>query len=145
MRRQALAHPDAGGGVDDAARLNDAYQVLVSPLSRAQALLDCFEAPAGDVRALPPGFLLQMMELRERLDTAGTNAIALDELTREGEQIRTDATAQLAAALGAARGGRIELKHAQSARESMNVLRAVDRMLEQVAQSRSGGAVHGAQ
>ena len=47
-------------------QINKAYGVLVSPLLRAQYLLDC-QGVVGD-SVLPPDFLMDMMELNEELD-----------------------------------------------------------------------------
>lgn len=64
-----------------AARVNTAYQTLKSPLARAQYLLEL----AGQQRAQEttlhdPAFLMEQMELRERLDDASQHVDALDNL-----------------------------------------------------------------
>ncbi|HQQ63269.1 MAG TPA: Fe-S protein assembly co-chaperone HscB [Pseudomonadales bacterium] len=64
-----------------AAQVNTAYQTLKSPLARAQYLLEL----AGQQRAQEttlhdPVFLMEQMELRERLDDASRDIDALDGL-----------------------------------------------------------------
>jgi molecular chaperone HscB len=73
------AHPDRFASGSDAERrlamqvttlLNEAYRVLRDPVSRARYLLETKGArfPEGTVAAVAPAFLMQQMELRERLD-----------------------------------------------------------------------------
>ena len=85
---QARIHPDKFAHAGDAERrasmqmttqVNEAYRTLKSPLRRAQYLLElngvdvAFETDT----AMPKDFLLQQMELRERLEEA-KDAAALD-------------------------------------------------------------------
>lgn len=138
MRRVALVHPDVGGGAADAALLNDAYKVLLDPLARADALLIALHAPVTDARALPDGFLLEMMELRERLDAADGDATELESLAREGARMRDAAQDSLTRAFQDGNvAGQFSLAAAQSVRQNVNVMRAVARMLEQLAQHAS--------
>ena len=52
-----------------AARINDAYQVLKSPLKRAQYLLELNEFSTQDEdTAMDNAFLMEQMELRETLE-----------------------------------------------------------------------------
>jgi DnaJ-domain-containing protein 1 len=75
LGRIAASHPDAvgrGGRDDDsgdAAALNDAKAALLDDGRRAEALLAHLGGPtANQERALPPGFLEEMLDVRERLD-----------------------------------------------------------------------------
>ena len=78
---QAAAHPDrrAAGGESQkraamqmSARINDAYQTLLNPLSRAAYLLSArgMDAFADDKTAMAPEFLMRQIEWREQLETA---------------------------------------------------------------------------
>lgn len=73
------AHPDRFVSGSDAERrlamqvttlLNEAFRVLKEPIQRARYLLEMkgISFPEGTVAAVAPGFLMQQMELRERLD-----------------------------------------------------------------------------
>ncbi len=72
LRTIALAHPDVAGADSEklAAELNAARDQLMDPESRAEALITILGGPAkGDDKALPPAFLMEMMETRESIET----------------------------------------------------------------------------
>ena len=73
------------------ARINEAYQRLKDPQRRAAYLCELNGAPieAENNTAIPPEFLMQQMDLRERLDDAHT-AEALDEISAESTQLARD-------------------------------------------------------
>ena len=69
MRASAIAHPDAGGSVNHAAQLNEARKLLANPEQRANLRLNLLGGPnAENDQRLPDGFLMEMLELRERID-----------------------------------------------------------------------------
>jgi len=90
---QARVHPDRFAHAGDAerraslqwtTRVNEAFQTLKNPVSRARHLL---ELQGVDVAfetntAMPPEFLMQQMELREKLEEA-KDPSSLDGLRRE--------------------------------------------------------------
>jgi molecular chaperone HscB len=53
-----------------ATTLNEAYRVLRTPVRRAEYLLDLFGAKVGDQDPVEPGFLMEILELREELGEA---------------------------------------------------------------------------
>ena len=80
---QREAHPDKFAAQGSAAqrvamqwsvRINEAYQRLKQPLSRAGYMCELHGAPiqAENNTAMPTGFLMQQMEWREALDEART-------------------------------------------------------------------------
>lgn len=73
------------------ARINEAYQRLKDPQRRAAYLCELNGAPiqAENNTAMPPDFLMQQMELRERLDDAHS-AEALDDIDGEARQLGRD-------------------------------------------------------
>ena len=73
------------------ARINEAYQRLKDPQRRAAYLCELNGAPiqAENNTAMPPEFLLQQLELRERLDDA-QSAEALDHITAESRRLGRD-------------------------------------------------------
>lgn len=68
MARALDAHPDREGDASRSADVNAALQVLRDPVSRAEALLRRIDLAEGADPSAPPGFLLEVIELRERLD-----------------------------------------------------------------------------
>ena len=108
---QSQVHPDRFAHAGDAerraslqwtTRVNEAFQVLKNPVSRARYLL---ELQGVDVAfetntAMPPEFLMQQMELRETLEDA-KDAKALDELRRNLSSERRSLEAQIAQAIDA--------------------------------------------
>ncbi len=75
MARMRLLHPD-GAGVDadaddEAALLNEAKRTLEDPEKRAVCLLTLLGGPdASEDRALPDGFLMEMMDIRAQAEAA---------------------------------------------------------------------------
>ena len=81
MRASATAHPDAGGSVGHAAQLNEARELLANSEQRANLRLKMLGGPNADQnQRLPDGFLMEMLELRERIDA---------EIESEGEPATT--------------------------------------------------------
>lgn len=76
LERSAQVHPDVSGADDDeddrASELNRAKQILDDPEQRAIALWKLLGGGGvGAVdKTLPPGFLMQMMEVREEVEAA---------------------------------------------------------------------------
>lgn len=80
LARSRAVHPDyhaAGSDADQAASLelsaalNEAYNTLLDPFTRADYLLTLDGGPtAADRKHLPHAFLAEMLELRERVEAA---------------------------------------------------------------------------
>jgi molecular chaperone HscB len=74
LARAAALHPDLAAADDDAARrsaeLNHAKRILESPERRARAMLGLLGGPGKEDRSLPPGFLREIMETREQIESA---------------------------------------------------------------------------
>ena len=88
---QSSVHPDKFANASDAerrlsiqqsARINEAYQTLKDPLRRARYLLELngVDMSADTDTRMDPKFLMQQMELRERLESVGTNEHPAEEL-----------------------------------------------------------------
>lgn len=94
LRRSAAIHPDrVAGAVEQAqamreiATLNHAHATLADDEQRANALLSLLGGPASDQdKSLPSGFLAQMMEVREEMESALASGDA-------GERARLEAWA----------------------------------------------------
>jgi molecular chaperone HscB len=103
---QAEVHPDRYAQAGDAerrasmqmtTRVNEAYRTLKSPVRRAQYLLalNGVDVAFETETAMPKEFLVQQMELRERLEAA-KDAAALDHLSFELKSMRQDLEQQIA-------------------------------------------------
>jgi molecular chaperone HscB len=93
---QSRVHPDRFAAAGDAerraslqwtTRVNEAYRTLKDPVQRGRHLLELHGVDVAfeTNTQMPPEFLMQQMELRERLEeaTERKDATALDELRRE--------------------------------------------------------------
>ena len=143
LRRRFLAasseaHPDRfidpleqAEAVEQMSALTDAYRVLSDPESRARALLRRSGLEAeGDKDKLPPDLLMQVMEVREELESAieSGNADELKRLRGWATDQRADYLAQLAAIFQKP----LDQKAASQVRLELNALRYMQRMLEQM-------------
>lgn len=90
---QRACHPDRFVGKPETERVaaitrsqlvNDAYETLKNPLTRAEhmLLLQGIDALA-DNAAVPPAVLMEMMDLRERVADAGQDGRALAQMVEE--------------------------------------------------------------
>ncbi len=148
LRVAAAAHPDATGTVDAASAANDAYRSLLDPIERAQALLR--RLGHGGVleddalrRAMPEGFLVEMMEYRERADAVdASDAAARHELLSEAKGRRDAALSRINASFGRVVDGGADEGARQAAAADialeLNVVRSFDRMIEQLERERGG-------
>jgi molecular chaperone HscB len=139
---QSEVHPDRFAAQGDAAqrlamqwavRVNEAYQRLKDPLSRAAYLCELAGAPinAENNTAMPAAFLMQQMEWRESLDDA-RGLQAVEALDRSVDGTEQSMLAELAA--------RLDVRHdplaaAEQVRALMFVQRFrqdIERRLEQL-------------
>jgi molecular chaperone HscB len=98
-------HPDFHGGSSDAieqtATLNQAYVTLRDPFRRAEHLLTVLGGPtAQQEKSLDQRFLMDMMDLRERVEEAKSATADLGELDAELVRQYTDVLADI--------GGRLD-------------------------------------
>jgi DnaJ-domain-containing protein 1 len=133
MRRAAVEHPDADGALDASTRVNDAFRTLSEPIGRATALLQARNAPSVDERELPVGFLMEMMDLRERADAAVEDHEAAVALREEATARRAEAITAIETLFGqAGTGTDLDRSVAQQIAVQINVVRSFDRMVEQL-------------
>ncbi len=126
LTAQQACHPDRFSWADGALRqqaalrsvaVNEAYQTLKSPLSRAQALLTAEGLRVGtdqDTQKPAPALLMEVMEWREALEDAGAEALSAQIATLEtaqAAQIEALAQAFAARAFDAAAQGTLRLHY----------------------------------
>jgi len=110
---QSQVHPDRFAHAGDAerraslqwtTRVNEAFQVLKNPVKRASHLLELHGVDVAfeTNTAMPPEFLMQQMELRERLEEA-KEARALDALRDEMREIKISLEKQIAGKIDVAK------------------------------------------
>ncbi|MFM7133382.1 MAG: hypothetical protein ACKO0W_03600, partial [Planctomycetota bacterium] len=139
MRRAAQAHPDASGAVDESARLNAAFRALQDPVLRAEALLALRGAAPAPAAALPQAMLLELMDFRERVDAARGDAAAEAEVLAEAREARERSLGRIGGLLDAGGAGDL-VAIASEVRSELAVVRAYDRVLEQIAREGGGAA-----
>ncbi len=130
------------GGPDDPQRLvaisavNQAKAVLSDPAARAEVLLARMGGPGkSDDKSLPEGFLLDMLEVRERLEEAAAtkNPDAIASLEAWAHERRAEHQERVSALFR--RAGGADAPDAEAMREirlELNAWRYIDRMLEQL-------------
>lgn len=117
---QGLSHPDRMGGkseeeqaiaAEQSSLLNRAYEVLRDPLQRAHYLLEQKggrDAAPGEADSLEdPSLLMQVIELREELEEAQTEA-EIEPVRRQTTQLYDDAVERLRLSFAAAEGPRLD-------------------------------------
>jgi len=140
--RSARLHPDVAAGSPDAARemaeLNKAKATLESPERRADALLKRLGGPSReDHKVLPPGFLMEIMEVREAIESAVSSP---DPVGKERARAQWEdwAEEQRRAAmkevgqLFAAAGGNPDREALAAIRTRLNAWRYIERLIEQL-------------
>lgn len=137
LARIAALHPDLAGGVDSdeqdrlAAALNDAKSELLDAERRAEALLAVRGGPdKSEDKALPPGFLMEILEVREEMeaDLAADAAGARMKWDAWAAERRAGHAAELGPLLDAAPTP----EGLRRARHVLNQWRYVERLLERL-------------
>lgn len=109
---QREVHPDRliGKGEDARAQaiarsqqVNDAYETLKDPLARAEHLLEIHGITVSneETSAVPPAVLMEMMELRERIEAVADDGRGLLNIIEEVKKAAQTSTKDLAGAFAA--------------------------------------------
>jgi len=135
LKKSLEAHPDRAGSDDAArelaARLNEAKRTLEDEESRADALLVRLGGPPKEAeKSLPDGFLMEIMELREGLETAqmagDSEALAPHRERAQRERAaRVDRVRELFSS-------ELDESTLRAIRVELNAWRYLERMLEQI-------------
>ncbi len=147
IQASGLNHPDRFDDPDDQqaaaeriAEINAAHAALKDPESRANLLLDLLGGPtAAQDRSLPPDLLMEMLEIRDRIQDAhaSTDPAALDELRRWATDRRQELLSSIAAHFGRllavppASAPDAPAPHLAAIRMDLNALRYIQRALDQ--------------
>lgn len=137
LDKSAALHPDAAGSDPEAeglaAALNEAKRVLSNPESRADAVLRRLGGPTREQeRSLPPGFLMEIMEIREEIEAAAGKGDPAE--AAKWEQWAEDRRGELIGSIGAKFAGLGERPDAgalRAIRVELNVWRYIERLVEQ--------------
>lgn len=138
LRRSAALHPDRPGAPADAAEriaaINIAKETLVNPERRAAALLASMgETPSTRHDVLPPGFLVEMLEVREGLESAQASgdkaAIAAFEKWATDQRAEHERAFRERWAASPSPPGPGDLREL---RTILNAWRYIERMIEQI-------------
>jgi DnaJ-domain-containing protein 1 len=132
MRRAAAVHPDSAGAAHESAAVNESYRCLLDPRSRAIALLALLGAPTVDQRAVPEGFLIEMMELRELADGVRQDPVGAESLRRRARDASAEALERIRGVFARVADAGWTEECAREVWMQLNVLRAFERMLEQL-------------
>jgi len=134
LARAAGAHPDLAGSDASMSSLNEARRILADPERRANALLTLLGGPrAEDCRDLPPAFLMEIMELRERIEglLAGGDESIRASVAREAQMRRDECVRAVSHAFAS-----LDDPPAASAlrdiRVQLNAWRYIERLIEQI-------------
>ncbi|MFN3167417.1 MAG: Fe-S protein assembly co-chaperone HscB [Phycisphaeraceae bacterium] len=138
LAASARAHPDQfvdpidqADAVDRMSRLTDAFRVLSDPESRARALLGLSGLEAEcDRDKLPPDLLMEVMEVREEMESAivSGDAAELDRLRTWANERRAEHLNQLKTLFAT----NLDADAASRVRLELNALRYMQRMLDQM-------------
>lgn len=146
LERSAALHPDHAGEDSgaEAAALNEAKRTLEDPERRAEALLRRLGGPARDQdRSLPPGFLQEIMTLREQIEeeVASGDPAKIDHWERWARERRRGHIAEVSRLFREylAAGGKGDPALLGAVRRELNVWRYTERLLEQIDPERSVG------
>lgn len=137
LARSAAVHPDHAddpGASELSAALNRARQTLEDPESRADALLSRLGGPSKEAdRSLPPGFLPEIMEIRQQLEdaTGSGDAAAAARLEDWAASRRAQSIADVRERFRGL-GTPPDPAALKSIRTALNAWRYIERMLEQV-------------
>ena len=135
LRLAAAAHPDRyadsldqADAAERSSAINGAREALLNPESRARALLrERAEPGSTDDNALPAAFLMEVLDIRERLEdaVASNDRDALDALRVWADRARAEHIESL--------GRQFAAQEATSViRQELNALRYIQRMLDQM-------------
>ncbi len=153
LRAVANSHPDLGGpfaasiedgsDADVTASLNMARDTLLNPETRASVMLSLLGGPAKDQdKSLPPGFLLEIMEVREQVESAAAfhDKAELSKWKAWAADQRRDYEKRVADFFDQAQqAGDKNADALKEVRATLNAWRYIERLAEQIEPSKLSG------
>ncbi|MEQ8769822.1 MAG: DnaJ domain-containing protein [Phycisphaerales bacterium] len=137
--RAASIHPDladpetAADAAGASARLNDARATLADPERRANALLAVLGGPAAsDDRSLPDGFLMEMMDVRQRAEAECVTKEGHAEWDRWAAERRDASISDVSELFELALSEGPGSPTLSEIRQVLNAWRYIERMIEQL-------------
>ncbi len=137
--RAAAMHPDladpatAEEAAGASAALNDARATLADPERRANALLAILGGPdASADRSLPDGFLMEMMDVRQRAEAECVTNEGHARWERWADERRESSIAQVSALFARAFSDGASGALLADIRRALNAWRYIERMIEQL-------------
>ncbi len=138
LARTAALHPDRAGGDAEAAgalaRLNRAKATLENPEERANALLARLGGAAKDAdKSLPDGFLAEMLETREEIESAVASGDAAErEKWSDWAELERERYTREVGELFARVGEPAKIEVMKEIRRTLNAWRYIERLIEQL-------------
>jgi molecular chaperone HscB len=140
LGKAAALHPDRfqdpieqADAVRDSARVNDARKVLLDKEQRAAQLLRLLAAESAEKNdALPGGFLLEILEVREEMEADAGDPDRRQHWEEWARAQRHDYLERVAALFGEAVNESLPAGAGASIRLELNALRYIERMIEQL-------------
>ncbi len=140
LTRAAALHPDRfndplqqADAVRQSARINDARRTLLDQESRAGALLRLFAGEQhGASDALPDGFLMEILDVREEMEADFGDADRRQHWEDWARAERRQYLDRIGRLFSHAREGALPAEAAQAIRCELNALRYIERMIEQL-------------
>ena len=139
LRASAKSHPDMAGGIAESgssadsgnsAAINAARDLLADPERRAGVLLALLGGPgAGEDASLPDGFLMEILEVREEVESARGDPAATAEWESWADARRAEYIERVASMFESAEGDGSVLC---AIRQELNAWRYIERLIEQL-------------
>ncbi|MCJ8347311.1 Fe-S protein assembly co-chaperone HscB [bacterium] len=117
------------------AQVNGSYFSLKNDLTRAQLVLDhsISNGLSLDKKALPPFFLMEILEIREEMDESSISEDRLEEIESQVEVLRKGAHQEIERLfLELTKSNDTDSNHLQSVQSKLNTISYYDRILEQI-------------
>ncbi len=140
LGKASALHPDRfqdpiaqADAVRDSARVNDARKVLLDQEQRAMHLLRLLAGRSAEKSdALPDGFLLEILEVREEMEAEASDPARRQHWEDWAREQRRDYLERVAVLFGEAVNESLPAAAAASIRLELNALRYIERMIEQL-------------
>ena len=139
LRASAKRHPDLAGDLAgdesiNSAAINAARDLLADPERRAGVLLALLGGPgAGEDASLPDGFLMEILEVREEVESARGDATATAEWESWADARRAEYIERVGSMFESVEGdASADAQELRAIRQELNAWRYIERLIEQL-------------